>query len=80
MALSEPGTPRRILILEPGDNSPTYWFSFNAASELLNDAGERISSADLQTGQKVKVWHTGYVEESLPALATVRRLELEQQP
>ncbi|MBW4080806.1 YobA family protein [Paenibacillus sp. S150] len=77
VSLSEPGTSRRILILEPGEAAPTYWFSFNAASELLNGAGERIAAADLLPGQQVKVWHTGTINESFPAQATVRRLELD---
>ncbi|MDQ0194350.1 hypothetical protein [Paenibacillus wynnii] len=67
----------RILILEPGKEEPTYWFSFNDRSELYNEAEKEIHFSDLEKGQQVKLWSTGTVEDSLPALATVRRLELD---
>ncbi|WP_339315312.1 hypothetical protein [Paenibacillus sp. FSL R10-2734] len=67
---------KRILILEPGKEDPSYWFSFNLKSEMFNEAGESISFKDLKVGQQVKLWNTGMVEESFPALASVRRLEL----
>ncbi|MEK4466065.1 MULTISPECIES: hypothetical protein [unclassified Paenibacillus] len=67
---------KRILILEPGNEDPSYWFTFNAKSEMFNEAGETISFKDLQVGQQVKLWNTGMVLESFPALASVRRMEL----
>jgi hypothetical protein len=67
---------KRILILEPGMEDPSYWFSFNQKSTMFNEAGESISFKDLKVGQQVELWSTGMVEESFPALASVRRLEL----
>ncbi|MCL6604797.1 MAG: YobA family protein [Paenibacillus sp.] len=67
----------RILILEPGKDVPTYWFSFNDRSELYNEAEKEIHLSDLEKGQQVKLWGTGTVLESLPAQATVRRLEVD---
>jgi len=67
---------KRILILEPGMEDPSYWFSFNQKSALFNEAGEPINFKDLKEGQQVKLWSTGTVEESFPALASIRRLEL----
>ncbi|AIQ47052.1 hypothetical protein R70723_15050 [Paenibacillus sp. FSL R7-0273] len=65
-----------ILILEPGKENPTYWFSFNDRSELYDAAGQRIEFSGLKKGQQVHIWGTGTVLESLPAQATVRRIEL----
>lgn len=67
---------KRILILEPGMEDPSYWFSFNQKSTMFNEAGESISFKDLKVGQQVELWSTGTVDESFPALASVRRLEL----
>lgn len=67
---------KRILIREPGMEDPSYWFSFNQKSTMFNEAGESISFKDLKVGQQVELWSTGMVEESFPALASVRRLEL----
>lgn len=67
---------KRILILEPGNEEPSYWFSFNERSEMLNEAGATIQFKDLKVGQQVKLWSTGMVLESFPAQASVRRMEL----
>lgn len=67
---------KRILILEPGNEDPSYWFSFNERSEVLNGAGATIQFKDLKVGQQVRLWSTGMVLESFPAQASVRRLEL----
>lgn len=67
---------KRILILEPGMEDPSYWFSINQKSTMFNEAGESISFKDLKVGQQVELWSTGTVNESFPALASVRRLEL----
>jgi hypothetical protein len=67
---------KRILILEPGNEEPSYWFSFNEKSEMFNETGESIHFKDLKVGQKVKLWNTGMVAESFPAQASVRRMEL----
>lgn len=72
----DPEQKKRILILEPGMEDPSYWFSFNHKSTMFNEAGESISFKDLKVGQQVELWSTGMVEESFPALASVRRLEL----
>lgn len=72
----EAGESRRMLILEPGQEEPTYWFSVNERSELYNTAGESIAFKNLKVGQKVHLWSTGAVNESLPAQASLRRLEL----
>lgn len=69
-------TVDRILILEPGKETPTYWFSFNDRSELYDAAGQKIEFTGLKKGQQVHIWGTGTVLESLPAQATVRRIEL----
>ncbi|MDF9839147.1 MULTISPECIES: DUF3221 domain-containing protein [unclassified Paenibacillus] len=69
-------TVDRILILEPGKEAPTYWFSFNDRSELYDAAGQKIEFTGLKKGQQVHIWGTGTVLESLPAQATVRRIEL----
>ena len=68
---------KRILILEPGNEEPSYWFSFDEKSEMVDESGAIISFKDLKEGQQVKLWSTGMVLESFPALASVRRLELE---
>lgn len=65
-----------ILIQEPDKEIPTYWFSFNTASRIVNNAGEPLAAADLEIGDSVRLWSTGSIMESLPAQATVRRLEL----
>ncbi|WP_342566083.1 DUF3221 domain-containing protein [Paenibacillus sp. FSL R7-0345] len=65
-----------ILILEPGKEQPTYWFSFNDRSELYDASGQKIEVSGLKTGQQVHIWGTGTVLDSLPAQATVRRIEL----
>ncbi|MNO33019.1 hypothetical protein D3C76_230250 [compost metagenome] len=67
---------KRILILEPGNEEPSYWFSFNEKSEMFNETGEAIHFKDLKVGQQVKLWNTGMVAESFPAQASVRRMEL----
>lgn len=67
---------KRILILEPGNENPSYWFSINVKSEMVNEAGESITFSNLKVGQQVKLWSTGMVEESFPAHASVRKLEL----
>lgn len=67
---------KRILILEPGMEDPSYWFSFTQKSTMFNEAGESISFKDLKVGQQVELWSTGMVDESFPALASVRRLQL----
>ncbi|MNV89086.1 hypothetical protein D3C71_1833520 [compost metagenome] len=67
---------KRILILEPDKEEPTYWFSINQRSELYNAKGQKAEWPDLKQGQQVHLWSTGMVEDSLPAQATVRRLEL----
>ncbi|QSF47267.1 hypothetical protein [Paenibacillus tianjinensis] len=67
---------KRILILEPGKEEPTYWFSLNQRSELYNAQGQKAAWKDLKQGQQVHLWSTGMVEDSLPAQATLRRLEL----
>ncbi|WP_157890050.1 DUF3221 domain-containing protein [Paenibacillus sp. DMB5] len=70
------GTVGSILILEPGKEDPTYWFSFNDRSELYDADGQKIESTGLKKGQQVHIWGTGTVLDSLPAQATVRRIEL----
>lgn len=72
----KPGTVGSILILEPGKEDPTYWFSFNDRSELYDADGQKIESTGLKKGQQVHIWGTGTVLDSLPAQATVRRIEL----
>lgn len=67
---------KRILILEPENEDPSYWFSFNERAEILNEAGATIQFKDLKVGQQVRLWSTGMVLESFPAQASVRRLEL----
>lgn len=67
---------KRILILEPGNEDPSYWFSFNVKSEMVGQSCEKISFKDLKVGQQVRLWNTGTVMESFPALASIRRLEL----
>ncbi|AIQ52623.1 DUF3221 domain-containing protein [Paenibacillus sp. FSL R7-0331] len=71
---SEPVTS--ILILEPGKQDPTYWFSFNDRSELYDAAGQRSKASGLKQGQQVHIWGTGTVQDSMPAQGTVRRVEL----
>jgi len=66
---------QKILILEPDQEQPTYWFSFQEVSELYNAHGEEIQFSELKKGQSVKLWSTGTVNQSLPAQATVRRIE-----
>ncbi|GGG21922.1 DUF3221 domain-containing protein [Paenibacillus abyssi] len=70
----------RILFQEEGEESPNYWFSFNEYSELAGASGEEAAFEDLHAGQTVRVWITGNVDTSLPAYATVRKLELGQMP
>lgn len=65
-----------ILILEPGQQEPTYWFSFYEYSRLYNGSGDEIAADGLRPGQQVKIWSTGTINTSLPAQGTVRRLEL----
>ncbi|ASA21354.1 DUF3221 domain-containing protein [Paenibacillus donghaensis] len=72
----EAGEKPRMLILEPGQEEPTYWFSISGKSELYDTAGETISFKSLKVGQKVDLWSTGTVHDSLPAQASLRRLEL----
>ncbi len=67
---------KRILILEPGKEDPTYWFTINKRSELYDPQGQKAGWTDLKPGQQVHLWSTGMVEDSLPAQATLRRLEL----
>lgn len=69
-----------ILILEPGKENPTYWFTFYAKSEIYNETGNEIVFSDLKKGQDVKLWSTGTINDSLPAQATVRRLEVDLNP
>jgi hypothetical protein len=66
----------RILILEPEEATPTYWFSFNPVSKAYDNAGNDLLFTDLQVGEKVLVWSTGMIEESMPALGVIQRLEL----
>lgn len=75
----ETGERKRILILEPGQEQPSYWFSISGKSKMYDDEGNKISFSELQKGQKVKLWSTGTVEDSFPAQATVRRLELDRE-
>lgn len=67
---------KRILILEPENEDPSYWFSFNERAEILNETGATIQFKDLKVGQQVRLWSTGMVLESFPAQASVRRMEL----
>lgn len=76
IALIDSEQSKRILILEPGNEEPSYWFSFNERSEMLNEAGATIQFKDLKVGQQVRLWSTGMVLESFPAQASVRRMEL----
>jgi hypothetical protein len=66
----------RLLILEDGEEQPTYWVSFYEFSVAAADADAPVAFGDYRTGQQVRVWTTGMVLESMPAQATVRRLEL----
>lgn len=68
---------KSILILEPDEETPTYWFTILEKSRLLDAAGEEITFADLAVSQRVKLWIAGGVNTSLPAQAGARRLELE---
>lgn len=67
---------RRILVLEDGKTEPSYYFGFSEFSELADSGGEPIAFEDLSKGAKVRVWIGGAVNESMPAQATARRLEL----
>ncbi|MFP4976129.1 hypothetical protein ACE6ED_12070 [Paenibacillus sp. CN-4] len=67
---------KRILILEPGQEQPTYWFSINEASKLLDENGKTVSFGSLHAGMEVRIWSTGAIMESLPALGSIRRLEI----
>lgn len=67
----------RVLVLEPGHTDPTYWFSFNEYSLLSDSKGKTIGVSDLKKGQGIRLWSTGMQLDSLPAQATVRKLELE---
>ncbi|UQZ36588.1 hypothetical protein C2I18_25450 [Paenibacillus sp. PK3_47] len=75
----ETGERNRILILEPGQEHPSYWFSIGDRAKMYDAEGLSIAIADLQKGQHVKLWSTGTVEESFPALASLRRLELDEE-
>ncbi len=66
----------RLLILEDGEEQPTYWVSFYAFSVTGPDADKPMAFGDYRIGQQVRVWTTGMVLESMPAQATVRKLEL----
>ncbi|MBP3967394.1 DUF3221 domain-containing protein [Paenibacillus lignilyticus] len=66
----------RILVLEDGKTEPSYWFSFNNHSELVDSAGHAVTFDDLKEKGKVRVWINGAVEDSFPAQAGTRRLEL----
>jgi len=66
----------RILILEDGQEQPTYWVSFNEFSVMVRADGGSVTFADLLAERKVRVWTTGMVLESMPAQATARKLEL----
>lgn len=67
---------KRILILEPGQEQPTYWFSLNEASKLVDENGEAVSFSSLRAGMEVRIWSTGAIMESLPAQGSIRRLEV----
>lgn len=75
----ETGERKRILILEPGQEHPSYWFSISSRAKMYDSEGNIIKLSDLQKGQKVKLWSTGAVEDSFPALASLRRLELDRE-
>lgn len=66
----------RILILEEGQENPSYWFTFTDASESFDADGAALDPKTLEQGMKVDLWSTGTVLESFPAQATVRRLEV----
>lgn len=66
----------RLLILEQDEEHPTYWVSFYEYSVVSANAGEPVTFADYRIGQQVRVWTTGMVLESMPAQATIRKLEL----
>lgn len=67
---------KRILILEPGEEQPTYWFSINEASKLVDENGKPVSFGSLRAGMEVRIWSTGAIMESLPAQGSIRRLEI----
>ncbi|WNS45469.1 hypothetical protein [Paenibacillus sp. MMS20-IR301] len=74
-AIEEEGLSR-ILIQEPERDIPTYWFTINTSSQLYDEAGNELAQDELHVGDTVRLWSTGLILESLPAQATVRRLEL----
>ncbi len=66
----------RLLILEQGEEQPTYWVSFYDHSVTGTDADKPVAFGDYRVGQQLRVWTTGMVLESMPMQATVRKLEL----
>ncbi|WP_187355218.1 DUF3221 domain-containing protein [Paenibacillus tengchongensis] len=69
----------QILIQEPGQPEPTYWFSFDEYSKIYEADGRETGAGGIRQGQQVKIWSTGTINSSLPAQGTVRRLELVEQ-
>ncbi|SDW21410.1 DUF3221 domain-containing protein [Paenibacillus sp. CF384] len=66
----------RILVLEEGKTEPSYWFSFNDHSEMVDSTGGSVTFDDLKEKGKVRVWINGAVMDSFPGQAGTRRLEL----
>ena len=66
----------RILILVDGEKEPSIYFSFNEHSEMVSTNGLLITFDDLKVKQEVHLWSTGTINESMPAQAMARKLEL----
>lgn len=70
---------QRWLITEYKDQEETpfvdaYWFTLTDQTELVNSQGETVTHGELKVGQRVQAWHTGAVNESYPAQATLAKL------
>lgn len=66
----------RILLLVDGEEEPSIFFGFDEHSEMATADGSPITFDDLKVQQEVRVWSTGMINDSLPAQATAKKLEL----
>lgn len=67
---------QRILLLVDGEKEPSIYFRISDRSIVANVAGDKIAFADLKKGQRVRAWAAGGIDDSMPAQAGARKVEL----